>query len=90
MAVSVLAPWSLHIGKICNGCVCVGSMVHYTMVGSVTGVPVFNRQRMRKTVVAAEDEGSGSSMQGIQDYHRDSVPDPGHLQHFASVNVTRS
>ena len=30
MAVSVLAPWSLHIGKICNGCVCVGSMVHYT------------------------------------------------------------
>ena len=79
----------LHEGGVSNGCVCVGSMVHYTMVGSITGVPVFNRQRVRKTV-DAEDGGSGSSMQGIQDYHRDSVPDPGHLQHFASVNVTRS
>ena len=40
MAVSVLLHGPLHIGKICNGCVCVGSIVHYTMVGLVTGVSV--------------------------------------------------
>ena len=49
-------------------------------------VDVFNRQRGQEKL-EFDAKGTESSMQGVQDGPENTVPDPLHLEHFASVNT---